>query len=66
MFHAVIADGNGKFTLDQVIESITEKLIRRHPHVFGDVEVADSDNVKKNWETIKMQEGRDSRAGGRT
>lgn len=60
VFHAVIADGNGKFTLDQVIESITEKLIRRHPHVFGDVEVVDSDNVKKNWETIKMQEGRDS------
>jgi len=60
VFHAVIADGNGKFTLDEVIKSITEKLIRRHPHVFGDVQVIDSDNVKKNWETIKMQEGRDS------
>lgn len=60
VFHAVIADENGKFTLNEVIESITEKLIRRHPHVFGDVQVMDSDNVKKNWETIKMQEGRDS------
>jgi len=39
-------------------------LIRRHPHVFGDVEVADSEEVKKNWETIKLEEGRDSLLDG--
>ena len=60
VFHSVIAEGDGKFTLNEVINSITEKLIRRHPHVFGDVEVTDSENVIKNWEAIKMQEGRNS------
>src|SRR4030065_2394743 len=60
VFHSVIAEGDGKFTLNEVIESITEKMIRRHPHVFGDVKVTDSENVKKNWEEIKMQEGRNS------
>ena len=38
------------------IEILTEKLIRRHPHVFGDVDVEDSDEVVKNWEAIKRQE----------
>jgi XTP/dITP diphosphohydrolase len=60
VFHTVIAEGDGKFTLDEVIESISEKLIRRHPHVFGNEKVIDADHVKKNWETIKLQEGRDS------
>jgi MazG family protein len=60
VFHTIIAEESKKFTFDEVIESITEKLIRRHPHVFGDVKVTGSENVKKNWETIKMQEGRDS------
>ena len=60
VFHTVIAEGDGKFIIDEVIDSITEKLIRRHPHVFGDEKVIDADHVKKNWETIKLQEGRDS------
>lgn len=60
VFHSVIAEGDGKFTLNEVIDSIREKLIRRHPHVFGDVKVTDSEDVKKNWEAIKMQEGRSS------
>ena len=60
VFHSVIAEGDGKFSLDEVIDSISEKLIRRHPHVFGDAQVSDAEHVKKNWETIKMQEGRDS------
>jgi len=60
VFHTVIAEGDGKFTLDEVIDGITEKLIRRHPHVFGDTIVSDAEHVKKNWETIKLQEGRDS------
>jgi MazG family protein len=60
VFHSVIAEGDNKFTLEEVIESISEKLIRRHPHVFGDTLVKDAEHVKKNWETIKLQEGRDS------
>lgn len=60
VFHTVIAEGDGKFIIDEVIDSITEKLIRRHPHVFGNEKVIDADHVKKNWETIKLQEGRDS------
>lgn len=64
VFHSVIAEGDNKFSLDDVIENITNKLIRRHPHVFGDVKVADADEVKKNWEAIKIQEGRDSLLSG--
>ncbi|NWF88984.1 MAG: nucleoside triphosphate pyrophosphohydrolase [Ignavibacteriaceae bacterium] len=60
VFHSVIAEGDGKFKLNEVIDSISEKLIRRHPHVFGDTVVKDADHVKKNWETIKLQEGRES------
>lgn len=58
VFHSVIAEGENKFTLDEVIDSIKEKLIRRHPHVFGDVVVSNADDVKRNWEAIKLDEGR--------
>src|SRR3989304_10209937 len=54
VFHTVIAEGENKFTLEEVINSIQSKLIRRHPHVFGEVEVSGSDQVKKNWEVIKL------------
>ena len=60
IFHAVIAEEENKFNLDEVISSIKEKLIRRHPHVFGEVNVNDSEDVKRNWEAIKLTEGRDS------
>ena len=60
VFHSIIAEENEKFKLEDVIESIKEKLIRRHPHVFGETVVNDSNDVKKNWEVIKMKEGRDS------
>ncbi len=59
IFHSIMAEEKNEFKLEEVIEAIKEKLIRRHPHVFGDVEVADSHEVKKNWEEIKMQEGRE-------
>ncbi len=64
VFHTIIAGENNNITIDDVISAIQEKLIRRHPHVFGDVEVADSEEVKKNWETIKLEEGRDSLLDG--
>ncbi len=60
VFHAEIASGDGRFTIDDVLRSIIEKLIRRHPHIFADVVVSDSDEVKKNWEQIKLEEGRES------
>jgi len=48
------------FNIDEVIDTISQKLIRRHPHVFGDVKVENNDDITRNWETIKLQEGRDS------
>jgi len=60
IFHSVIAEEDENFKLEDVITSIKEKLIRRHPHVFGDVVVENSEHVKKNWESIKLKEGRES------
>ena len=60
VFHSVIAEQNGTFTLRDVIEAETEKLVRRHPHVFGDVQVEGTDEVLQNWEQIKMTEGKTS------
>ena len=66
VFHARIAqdrtDGTG-YTIDEVAAGIIDKLKRRHPHVFGDVEVAGPDEVKRNWDAIKAAE-RAARAGG--
>ena len=61
VFHARIAaeraDGTG-FTIDDVADAIVAKLIRRHPHVFGDVTVSGADEVKRNWDEIKREEKR--------
>ncbi len=56
VFHAQIASESGKFDIGGVTESIVEKLVRRHPHVFGDVEVSDSGEVLTNWGKIKRAE----------
>jgi len=56
VFHARIADETERFNLEDVAQAISEKLVRRHPHVFGDISVTDSDEVLRNWETIKAQE----------
>lgn len=56
VFHAQIAEETGHFTLDDVARGINEKLIRRHPHVFGDVDLKDSEEVLKQWEAIKAEE----------
>lgn len=55
-FNSVIAEGNGKFDLKDVIDSVNHKLITRHPHVFGEVKVDGTKEVLKNWEHIKLQE----------
>ena len=60
VFHTQIAEEKNNFKIDDVIDSIQSKLIRRHPHVFGETKVSDSNEVKKNWEEIKLSEGRES------
>lgn len=56
VFHSVIAEDEGLFTIDEVIDSISEKLIRRHPHVFSNVKVENNKDIERNWEKIKMTE----------
>ncbi|KUP04250.1 hypothetical protein Q73_16115 [Bacillus coahuilensis m2-6] len=56
MLHAQIGADDGMFDITDVIEVISEKMVRRHPHVFGDVSVKDADEVTSNWDEIKKQE----------
>ena len=56
VFLSRIAKERGRFTIDDVVRGIGEKMIRRHPHVFGDATVADSEEVLRNWEAIKREE----------
>ncbi len=55
-FHCKIAEKNGEFTFEDVVNGITQKLIRRHPHVFGGEKTNDAQEVLKNWEAIKLEE----------
>ncbi len=59
MLHSEIAEEAGYFTIDDVIYSITEKMIRRHPHVFGNVHVDGEEDVIRNWQEIKKREKKD-------
>lgn len=56
VFHSVVAESEGLFNLDDVLAEVSEKLVRRHPHVFGDAEAATSAEVLVNWDRIKQQE----------
>ena len=56
VLHSQIASEAGSFNIDDVAQGIKEKLIRRHPHVFGDVEVSSTEEILENWEQIKKQE----------
>lgn len=60
--HAQIAEGDGQFDIDDVAEGIRTKLIRRHPHVFGDVQAADTSAVVENWDRLKAAERAPSNA----
>jgi MazG family protein len=71
VFYARIGHEQGKFTLDDVINGICDKLIARHPHIYGDVsgqeglvEVRNEEDVKKNWEQLKLKEGKKSVLSG--
>ena len=57
VFHAQMADEAGHFDIEDVVARITDKLVRRHPHVFGDAVAADAREVERNWEQIKQREG---------
>ena len=59
VFHAEMAREEGLFAITDVIRGITDKLIRRHPHVFGDMEVSGSAEVLRNWARIKADERKD-------
>src|ERR1700722_2966433 len=62
VFHAILAEETRSFTMSDIIESVHSKMVRRHPHVFGDVDAGTSAAVLKNWEQIKAQERAQERA----
>ena len=64
VFYTKIGSEKNDFTITSVLESICQKLINRHPHIYGDVVVADEEEVKRNWEQLKLKEGRTSVLGG--
>lgn len=65
VFYAKIGEEQGAFTITDVLNGICEKLIRRHPHIYGDVNVQDEEEVKANWEKIKLAERRSDDPEGR-
>src|ERR1700674_2893612 len=65
LMQSVIAEETGEFTLGEVADTVREKLVRRHPHVFGSTVVSGSEEVVRNWETLKAKEyGRESALDG--
>jgi len=60
VFYAKIGSEKGAFDITDVLDSISEKLVFRHPHIYAGVEVADADEVKNNWEKLKLKEGKTS------
>jgi XTP/dITP diphosphohydrolase len=60
VFYAKIAEEKEAFDMADVLESIAEKLIHRHPHIYGDAAAEDEETVKANWETLKLKEGKQS------
>ncbi len=64
LFYARIAREQNQFTLEEVLTGISEKLIFRHPHIYGDVKVNSEEDVKQNWEKLKLREGKKSVLSG--
>src|SRR3984885_4702575 len=64
VFYARIASETNDFNITDVLNSICDKLVNRHPHIYGDVEIQNEDDVKRNWEQIKLKEGNKSVLGG--
>ncbi|MEM1122747.1 MAG: nucleoside triphosphate pyrophosphohydrolase [Bacteroidota bacterium] len=64
VFYAKIAEEKNAFNIADALNEVCEKLIKRHPHIYGDVVANDEETVKKNWEQLKLQEGKKSVLGG--
>ncbi|MCB0582600.1 MAG: nucleoside triphosphate pyrophosphohydrolase [Phaeodactylibacter sp.] len=64
VFYARIADEKGAFDITDALHHICDKLVQRHPHIYGDVEVDNEEDVKKNWEQLKLREGKKSVLSG--
>lgn len=64
LFYSKIGSEQDRFTITDVINNITKKLVDRHPHIYGDVIVQDEEDVKKNWEKLKLKEGKTSVLSG--
>lgn len=64
VFYAKIGAEQQQFTLEEAINGICDKLIHRHPHIYGDVQVKDEEDVKQNWEKLKLKEGKKSVLSG--
>ena len=64
VFYSKIGEEQNQFTIQDVIDSVCEKLITRHPHIYGDTMVNDDEDVKRNWEQIKLKEGKKSILSG--
>jgi|TARA_B100000959_G_scaffold250972_1_gene279896 XTP/dITP diphosphohydrolase len=60
VFYSRIASETNDFDISDVINNVCDKLVHRHPHIYGDVEVVDEIEVKKNWEKLKLKEGKES------
>lgn len=64
LFYAKIGTEQKKFTLQEMMDGISDKLVARHPHIYGDVKVQDEEEVKRNWEKLKLKEGKTSILSG--
>lgn len=63
LFIARLAEQDGHFTIDDVVQTLGEKMVRRHPHIFGDAKVDGAQDVLKQWAQIKLEEGKTDRTG---
>jgi MazG family protein len=64
VFYAKIGAEQGQFTLAEMIHAVCDKLVHRHPHIYGDVKVENEEDVKRNWEKLKLKEGKTSVLSG--
>lgn len=64
LFYSKIGSEQKQFRLDEMINGISDKLVARHPHIYGDVQVNNEEDVKRNWERLKLKEGKESVLSG--